>query len=226
MRIDIISCQPDLFTNIFQKSIIGRAVEKKILEIHLHNLHNWALDKFKHIDDTPFGGGSGMIIKCQPIFDCIEELKQQRKYDEIIYMTPDAPVLKQSVSNKLSLLCNIIILCGHYKGIDQRVRDKLITLELSIGDYVLTGGELPAMVLVDSIVRLLSGALGDTESALTDSFMDGLLEAPIYTKPFSYLGMDVPEVLLSGNHKKISEWKSEQSYNKTKNIRPDLLEDL
>ena len=225
MRIDIISCQPDLFTNIFQKSIIGRAIEKKYVEINIYNLHNWALDKFKHIDDSPFGGGGGMIIKCQPIFDCIEELKKERRYDEVIYVTPDASVLKQSVCNRLSLLNNIIILCGHYKGIDQRVRDNLITLEVSIGDYVLTGGELPAMVLVDSVVRLIPGVLGDSESALTDSFMDGLLEAPIYTKPAIYKGLDVPEVLLSGNHQKIFDWKSEQSYNKTKNIRPDLLEE-
>jgi tRNA (guanine37-N1)-methyltransferase len=225
MKIDIISCQPNLFTNILQNSIVGRAIEKKYVEINIHNLHNWAIDKYKHIDDTPFGGGSGMVIKCQPIFDCIEELKSQQKYDEIIYMTPDASLLKQNVSNKLSLLNNIIILCGHYKGIDQRVRDNLITMEISIGDYVLTGGELPAMVLVDSIVRLIPGVLGDAESALTDSLMDGLLEAPIYTKPANYKGMDVPEILVSGNHQKIFDWKREQAYIKTKNIRPDLLEE-
>ena len=225
MRIDIISCQPNLFTNVIQNSIIGRAIEKKCIEINLHNLHDWALDRFKHIDDTPFGGGSGMVIKCQPIFDCIEELKTQRQYDEIIYMTPDAAVLKQSNCNRLSMLNNIIILCGHYKGIDQRVRDTLITMEISIGDYVLTGGELPAMVLVDSVVRLIPGVLGDSESALTDSFMDGLLEAPIYTKPANYKGLDVPEMLLTGHHKKIFDWKSEQSYNKTKLIRPDLLDE-
>ena len=225
MRIDIISCQPDLFTSVLRNSIIGRAIDKKYVEINIYNLHNWALDKYKHIDDTPFGGGSGMIIKCQPIFDCVEELKSQREYDEIIYMTPDAPVLKQNICNKLSLINNILILCGHYKGIDQRVRDRLITLEISIGDYVLTGGELPAMVLIDSVVRLMPGVLGDCESALTDSFMDGLLEAPIYTKPASYKGMDVPEVLLSGHHQNITDWKAEQAYLKTKNIRPDLLEE-
>ena len=224
MRFDIISSQPNMFVNILNSSILGRAIDNNYVQINIHNLHNWALDKFKHIDDTPFGGGSGMVIKCQPIFDCIEELKSQRDYDEIIYMTPDAPVLKQNISNKLSMLSNIILLCGHYKGIDQRVRDTLITMELSIGDYVLTGGELPAMVLVDSIVRLIPGVLGDSESALTDSFMDGLLEAPIYTKPSTYKDLNVPDVLLSGNHQKIQDWKLDQSYKKTQQIRPDLLE--
>ena len=233
MRIDIITSQPDLFTSVLANSIIGRAIANKCINVNIHNLHNWAKDKFKHIDDTQYGGGSGMVIKCQPVFDCIDELKQKlynssnepfNKYDEIIYMTPDAPKLIQDDANRLSLLNNIIILCGHYKGIDQRIRDELITMEISIGDYVLTGGELPAMVLLDSVVRLIPGVLSDIESALTDSFMDGLLEPPIYTKPAIYKGLEVPEVLLSGNHQNINQWRQEKSYHKTKTIRPDLLD--
>ena len=212
--------------SIINTSIINNARKNGVVEIYLHNLHDFALDKFKHIDDYPFGGGAGMLIKCQPVFDCIEKLKSERNYDEVIFMTPDAPILTQSTSNKLSLLQNIIILCGHYKGIDQRIRDILITQEISIGDYVLSGGELPALVLVDSIVRLLPGAIGDSESALEDSLMDGLLEAPQYTRPADYRGLKVPEILLSGHHKNIEEWKQEQSFNKTQNIRPDLLDTI
>jgi len=204
-------------------SIIGNARKRGIVEIYLHNIHNYALDKFKHIDDYPFGGDAGMLIKCQPVFDCIEKLKSERHYDEIIFMTPDAKILTQSESNRLSLLDNIIILAGHYKGIDQRIRDVLVTSELSIGDYVLTGGELPTLVLVDSIIRLIPGVIGDSESALDDSFMDGLLESPQYTRPSDFRGYGVPEILLSGNHKLIEEWKQEQSLIKTQKIRPDLL---
>ena len=224
MQIDIITSQPDLFTSVINNSIIRRAIINKYVNVNIYNIHNWAKDKFKHIDDTQYGGGSGMVIKCQPVFDCINELKSKNKYDEIIYMTPDATKLTQDNVNKLSLLNNIIILCGHYKGIDQRIRDELITMEISIGDYVLTGGELPAMVLLDSVVRLLPGVLSDIESALTDSFMDGLLEAPIYTKPAIYNGLEVPDVLLSGNHQNIKKWRQEKSYSKTKLIRPDLLD--
>ena len=223
MRIDIISAVPESMASVINTSIINNARKKGIVEIHLHNIHDYALDKFKHIDDYPFGGDAGMLIKCQPVFDCIEKLKSERNYDEIIFMTPDAPLLTQSTSNKLSLLQNIIILCGHYKGIDQRIRDVLITMEISIGDYVLTGGELPALVLTDSIIRLLPGAIGDSESALEDSLMNGLLEAPQYTRPSDFRGIKIPEILLSGNHKLIAEWKQEQAFNKTKNIRPDLL---
>ncbi|MCL2039898.1 MAG: tRNA (guanosine(37)-N1)-methyltransferase TrmD [Bacteroidetes bacterium] len=224
MQIDIITSQPDLFTSVLNNSIIGRAIANKFVKVNIHNLHNWAKDKFKHIDDTQYGGGSGMVIKCEPVFDCINELKTTNNYDEIIYMAPDAPKLTQSDANRLSLHSNIIILCGHYKGIDQRIRDELITAEISIGDYVLTGGELPAMVLLDAVIRLIPGVLSDIESALTDSFMDGLLEAPIYTKPAVYKGLNVPDVLLSGNHQHIKEWRQNQSYNKTKLIRPDLLD--
>jgi tRNA (guanine37-N1)-methyltransferase len=225
MRIDIVSAVPELMLSVIDTSIISIAKKKGIVEIILHNLHDYGLDKFKHIDDVPFGGSSGMLLKCQPIFDCIEKLKTEREYDEIIYVTPDAKILEQSTSNKLSLLNNIIILCGHYKGIDQRIRDTLITMELSIGDYVLSGGELPALVLVDSIVRIIPGVIGDSDSALNDSLMDGLLESPQYTRPADFRGQVVPEILLSGNHKKISEWRLEQSFLKTKKIRPDLLND-
>jgi tRNA (guanine37-N1)-methyltransferase len=223
MRIDIISAVPELMQSVIDTSIISIAKKKGIVDIVLHNLHNYGIDKFKHIDDAPFGGAAGMLIKCQPVFDCIEQLQAERKYDEIIYMTPDAKILKQSTANKLSLLNNIIILCGHYKGIDQRIRDTLITIELSIGDYVLSGGELPALVLVDAIIRLIPGAIGDSESALNDSLMDGLLEPPQYTRPADFRGQVVPEILSSGNHKKINEWRLEQSYLKTQKIRPDLL---
>ena len=223
LRIDIISAVPESMNSVISTSIISNARKKEIVEIYLHNLHDYALDRFRHIDDYPFGGDAGMLIKCQPVFDCIEKLKSERNYDEIIFMTPDAPLLTQSISNKLSLLQNIIILCGHYKGIDQRIRDILITMEISIGDYVLTGGELPALVLTDSIIRLLPGAIGDSESALEDSLMNGLLEAPQYTRPADFRGIKVPEILLSGNHKLIAQWKEEQALTKTKNIRPDLL---
>jgi tRNA (guanine37-N1)-methyltransferase len=209
--------------SMINSSIIRNALQKNVVEIAIHNLHDYALDKFKHIDDYPFGGDAGMLLKCQPVFDCIEKLKSERNYDEVIFMTPDAQLLTQSTSNRLSLLQNIIILAGHYKGIDQRIRDILITLELSIGDYVLTGGELPALVLADSIIRLIPGAIGDSESALEDSLMDGLLEAPQYTRPADFKGYKVPEILLSGHHQKINDWKREQSYEKTKKIRPDLL---
>ena len=223
MRIDVISCQPQIFESVIKSSIIGRASESKKVSIHIHNIHDYALDRFRHIDDKPFGGGSGMVIKCQPVFDCIEALIKERSYDEIIYMTPDALVLTQNICNEISLKKNLILLCGHYKGIDQRIRDVFVTREISIGDYVLTGGELPAMVLLDSVVRLIPGVLGDSESALTDSYMDGLLEAPIYTRPATFRGHNVPDVLLEGNHLAIENWKSEEAFNKTKRIRPDLF---
>ncbi len=223
-RIDLITAFPEMCKTVINTSIMRIAQEKDLVEIHIHNLHDYADNKFKHIDDKPFGGTAGMIIKCQPVFDCIEKLKAEREYDEIIYMTADGEPLKQAISNELSLKQNIIILAGHYKGIDQRIRDLLITREISIGDYVLSGGELPALILADSIIRLLPGAIGDAESALEDSYMDGLLEAPNYTRPANFRGYKVPEVLLSGNHKKIQEWKEQQSIEKTKQRRPDLLE--
>jgi len=223
MRIDIISAVPELMTSYIQGSILRIAQEKRLVEIHLHNLHDYALDRFRHIDDTPYGGGAGMIIKCQPIFDCIEKLQQERAYDEIIYVCADGYPLTQTLCNELSLTQNVIILAGHYKGIDQRVRDYSVTREISIGDYVLSGGELPALVLTDAIVRLIPGVIGNAESALEDSFQNGLLEPPQYTKPSEFRGMRVPEVLLSGNHERIRQWREQQALEKTRLRRPDLL---
>lgn len=224
MRIDIVTAHPAMFESVLGTSILKIAQEKVKVEFFLNNLHDYAKDKFKHIDNTPFGGGAGMLIQCEPVFDCIEKLKTERTYDEIIFMSADGETLTQSVCNEISLCENIIILCGHYKGIDQRIRDVLVTREISIGDYVLSGGELPAMILADSIVRLIPGVLGDAESALDDSFMDGHLEPPQYTKPANFRGLTVPEVLLSGNHKEIKKWRQEKSLEKTQIRRPDLLE--
>jgi len=223
MMIDIITAHPAMFESVLKTSIIRIAQEKQIVHIRLHNLHDYADDKFKHIDDTPYGGGAGMIIKCEPVFKCIENLTESKEYDEIIYMTADGEKLNQKIANEISMKKNIIILAGHYKGIDQRIRDRLITREISIGDYVLSGGELPAMVLIDSIVRLVPGVLGNAESALEDSFQNGLLEPPYYTKPADFRGMKVPEILISGNHKEINKWREEQSLLKTRQRRPDLL---
>jgi len=225
LRIDIITAFPDMFSPVIDVSIIRIAREKGFVNIFIHNLHDYADNKFRHIDDTPYGGGAGMLIKCQPVFACIENLKKERNYDEIIYMSADGEPLKQSTANALSLTQNLIILAGHYKGIDQRIRDKLITKEISIGDYVLTGGELPALVLTDAIIRLIPGVLGDSESALEDSFMEGLLEPPYYTKPEIFEGLQVPKILTTGNHKNITEWKIQQAIDKTRKRRPDLLQD-
>ena len=225
LHIDIVSAVPDSIRDYLNYSIIKIAKEKGLVEIELHNLHDYANNKYKRIDDYPFGGGAGMIIGCEPVFKCIENLKSQRDYDEIIYLTPDAPVLNQATSIELSLKKNLIFLAGHYKGIDQRIRDTLITKEISIGDYVLTGGELPALVLADSIIRLLPGVIGDAESALYDSFQDGLLEHPIYTRPADFRGMKVPDVLIGGNHAEIEKWKHEQAMEKTKKLRPDLYKE-
>ena len=224
MRIDIISAVPESMISFLESSILANAQNKKIVEIFLHNLHDYADDKFKHIDDYPYGGGSGMLIKCKPVFDCIEFLLKERKYNEIIFMTPDAPILTQDTSKELALLENIIIIAGHYKGIDQRIRDVYITKEISIGDYVLSGGELPALVLIDSIVRLLPGVLNNSESALSDSLMDGFLESPQYTRPAKFRDLEVPSILLSGDHKKIEKYRIEESIRLTKEKRPDLLE--
>ncbi len=224
MRIDIISAAPDLLESPFQHSIIKRAQEKNLAKIYVHNLRNYGLGNYKQIDDTQFGGGAGMVLMIEPISNCIEALLEKRSYDEIIYMTPDAKTLNQSTANTLSLKENIIILTGHYKGIDQRIRDKYITKEISIGDYVLTGGELAAAVLVDAVVRLIPGVIGDEQSALTDSFQDNLLSPPVFTRPANYKGMKVPDVLLSGNFKKIEDWRAEKAYERTKKIRPDLLD--
>ncbi len=224
IRIDILSAVPDIMVSAINASIIKIAQEKGIAKINLHNLHDYSDNKFRHIDDYPFGGAAGMLIKCQPVFDCIEKLRSERDYDEIIYMSADGQNLNQSISNELSLKRNIIIIAGRYKGIDQRIRDYFVTREISIGDYVLSGGELPAIVLTDSIVRLLPGVLGDLSSALEDSYQDGMLEPPRYTRPAEFRGMKVPEVLLSGDPKKIKEWENEQSINKTKSRKPYLLD--
>jgi tRNA (guanine37-N1)-methyltransferase len=225
LHIDIVSAVPDSISEYLNHSIIRIAKEKGLVEVELHNLHDYANNKYKRIDDYPFGGGAGMIIGCEPVFKCIEHLKSQREYDEIIYLTPDASVLNQATSIELSLKKNLLFLAGHYKGIDQRIRDTLITKEISIGDYVLTGGELPALVLADSIIRLLPGVIGDAESALYDSFQDGLLEHPIYTRPADFRGLKVPDVLLGGNHAEIDKWKHNQALEKTKKFRPDLYSD-
>ena len=223
MRIDIITVSPELIKSPFEYSIIKRSIDKGLVEVHFHDLRTYAINKYGKIDDYQFGGGAGMVLMIEPIDKCISKLKSEREYDEIIYMTPDAAVLNQQTANKLSLKENIIILCGHYKGVDQRVRDLFITKEISIGDFVLSGGELGAAVLCDSIIRLIPGVLGDETSALTDSFQDNLLSPPIYTRPSAYNTHKVPDILLSGNFPKIDEWRSEKALEKTKNTRPDLL---
>ena len=225
MRIDIISAVPNLLESPFQHSIVKRAQENGFLEIQIHDLRNYGLGNYKQIDDTQFGGGAGMVLMIEPIVNCIKKLQSERNYDEIIYMTPDAKTLNQTTANSLSLKENILILTGHYKGIDQRIRDKYITKEISIGDYVLTGGELAAAVLVDAVVRLIPGVIGDEQSALTDSFQDNLLSPPVYTRPAEFEDMKVPDVLLSGNFKKIDDWRYEKALERTKQIRPDLLDD-
>lgn len=222
MRIDIISAVPELLTGPLDYSIVGRARKAGHVEVVIHDLRSYTTDKHGRVDDYPYGGGAGLVMTAQPIFDCIQSLKKQRAYDEVIFPTPDAPVIEQQKVNKLTLLNNIILLCGHYKGVDQRVRDELVTLEVSIGDYVLSGGELPAMVLVDSIVRLLPGVLGDAESALDDSFQDGLLSPPVYTRPACFRGNTIPEVLTSGNHNEIRKWREQKAIELSKKVRPDL----
>lgn len=224
MRIDIISVLPELMVSPFQTSILKRAIDKGIVEVHFHQLRDWSVNKHRQIDDEPYGGGAGMVMMIEPIDKCISELKSQRDYDEIIYLTPDGETLNQKIANTLSIKNNLIFLCGHYKGIDQRVRDLHITKEISIGDFVLTGGELAACVLADSIIRLVPGVLNDEQSALTDSFQDDLLSPPIYTRPESYKGLDVPKILLSGNFAKIEEWRHDQAIKITTEKRPDLLE--
>ena len=225
MRIDIITVSPELIKSPFEFSIIKRAIDKNLVEVHFHDLRTYALNDYGKIDDYQFGGGAGMVLMIEPIDKCISKLKEERTYDEVIYMTPDASTLNQKTANTLSLKENIIILCGHYKGVDQRVRDLFITKEISIGDYVLSGGELGAAVLCDAIIRLIPGVLGDETSALTDSFQDNLLSPPVFTRPSEYKGLKVPEVLLSGNFPKIEDWRNEKAYEHTKKIRPDLLED-
>ena len=224
MRIDIISVLPELMESPFQTSILKRAVQKGLAEVHFHQLRDWSSGKHRQVDDEPYGGGAGMIMMIEPIDKCISDLRSQRNYDEVIYLTPDGETLTQKIANTLSIRGNLIFLCGHYKGIDQRVRDLHITKEISIGDYVLTGGELAACVLADSVIRLLPGVLNDEQSALTDSFQDNLLSPPIYTRPAEYKGLKVPDILLSGNSKKIEEWQHEQALEITLKKRPDLLD--
>lgn len=223
MRIDIITVVPDILTSPFEVSILKRAIEKGLVEIHLHNLRDYVTDNYKQIDDYQFGGGAGMVMMIEPIDKCISNLKSQRDYDEVIYMTPDGERFTQKTANTISLKENIIILCGHYKGVDQRVRDHFITKEISIGDYVLSGGELAAAVVCDAVIRLIPGVLGNETSALTDSFQDDLLAPPVYTRPADYKGWKVPEVLTSGNFPLIETWREDQSYERTKRLRPDLL---
>lgn len=225
MRIDIISVLPELMVSPFQTSILKRAMQKGLAEVHFHQLRDWAVGKHRQVDDEPYGGGAGMVMMVEPLDKCISELKSQRNYDEIIYLTPDGETLTQKLANTLSIKNNLIFLCGHYKGIDQRVRDLHITKEISIGDYVLTGGELAACVLADSVIRLLPGVLNDEQSALTDSFQDDLLSPPIYTRPEEYKGLKVPEVLLSGHSGKIEEWRHDEAVRITRERRPDLLDE-
>jgi len=223
MRIDIITVLPQLLESPFSHSILKRAIDKKLVEVNLINLRDYSTSKQKSVDDYAFGGGAGMVMSIEPIANCINALKAERMYDEVIYTSPDGETLNQKMSNQLSTLNNIIILCGHYKGVDQRVRDHFITKEISIGDYVLSGGELAAAVICDSIIRIIPGAISDETSALTDSFQDNLLAPPIYTRPAEFNGWKVPDILLSGHNENIENWRHEQSVERTKKRRPDLL---
>lgn len=224
MRIDIITCLPSLFEGPMNQSIVKRSQAKGVVEIHIHNLRDYSTSKHKNVDDYAYGGGAGMVLTIEPIDACISKLKAERTYDEVIFLTPDGETLNQNIANGLANLQNIVLLCGHYKGVDQRVRDHLVTREISIGDYVLSGGELAAMVLADAVIRLLPGVLNDETSALTDSFQDNLLSAPVYSRPAEYKGWKVPDVLLSGHEANIEKWRHEQSLQHTKDRRPDLLE--
>ncbi len=225
MRIDLITVLPNLVRSPLDHSILQRAQEKGLVEIHVHDLRDWGLGSYRQIDDLPYGGGGGMVLRPEPLFACVESLQENlgEPYDEIIYLTPDGETLDQPLANRLSLSKNLLLIAGHYKGIDQRVRDTLVTREISIGDYVLSGGELPALVLIDALARLIPGVIGDANSALSDSFQDGLLDAPAYTRPPEFNGMSVPVVLTSGDHNAILSWREEQRLEKTQRLRPDLL---
>lgn len=223
MRIDIISVLPELMESPFKASILKRAMQKGIAEVHFHHLREWGLGKHRQVDDEPYGGGAGMVMMIEPIDKCISSLKAERNYDDVIYLTPDGETLNQKIANTLSIQENLIFLCGHYKGIDQRVRELHVTKEISIGDYVLTGGELAACVLADSVIRLIPGVLNDEQSALTDSFQDDLLSPPIYTRPEEYKGLKVPEILLSGHTQAIEDWRYDEATRITQEKRPDLL---
>lgn len=226
MRIDILTLFPEMFHGVFSESIIKRGIEKKLVEIYTHNIRDYSTDKHRRVDDYPFGGGAGMVMMIEPIANAIQYLRSEREYDEVIFVTPDGVPFKQNKANELSLKKNIIILCGHYKGIDERIRDLFITQEISIGDFILSGGEIAAMTIVDAIVRIIPGVIGDESSALTDSFQNGLLSPPIYTRPANYQGLEVPEILLSGHEKNIADWRFEQQIKKTRERRPDLLEGI
>lgn len=224
MRIDFLTVVPEMFESPLGCSILKRASEKGLVEFHVHNIRDYTLNKHRKVDDYPFGGEAGMVMQVQPVDDCITALRKEREYDEVIFMTPDGEVFDQPMANQLSLLRNIIILCGHYKGVDYRIREHLVTREISIGDYVLTGGELPALCVADAVARLVPGVLGDEQSALSDSFQDNLLAPPVYTRPADYKGWRVPDILLSGHEAKIAEWRYEQALERTRRLRPDLLE--
>ncbi|MEY3983038.1 MAG: hypothetical protein RL160_595 [Bacteroidota bacterium] len=226
MRIDVISAVPGILDGVLNHSIVKRAQDKGLAAIVVHNLHDFGIGKYRQIDDYPFGGGAGMVLMAEPISRCIDQLKSERSYDEVIYLTPDGQTLNQAAANRLSLAGNLLLLCGHYKGIDQRIRDLYVTKEISVGDYVLTGGELAAAIVIDAVVRLLPGVLGNEESALSDTFQDQLLAPPVYTRPELFAGLQVPEVLLSGDHAKIAAWRMEQSHERTQKLRPDLLDGL
>ncbi|MCH5239121.1 MAG: tRNA (guanosine(37)-N1)-methyltransferase TrmD [Muribaculaceae bacterium] len=223
MRIDFITVLPEMFDSVLGTSILKRVQTKGLAQLVVHNLRDYTDDAYRKVDDYPFGGEAGMVMKIEPVDRCISFLREQRDYDEVIFTSPDGETFNQQIANRMSMLENIIILCGHYKGVDYRIREHLVTREISIGDYVLTGGELPAMVMADAILRLLPGAIGDEQSALSDSFQDNLLAPPIYTRPADYKGWKVPEILLSGHEAKISEWRHEQSLSRTQRLRPDLL---
>lgn len=225
MRLDIITLFPDMMSSIFNESILKRAQNKGIVEVCFHDLREYSTNNYRSVDDYPYGGGAGMVIGIEPVANCIDKLKSERNYDDVIYTSPDGELLSQPLANELSLKNNLMILCGHYKGIDERIREYLITREISIGDYVLTGGELAAAVIGDAIIRLIPGVLNDEVSALTDSFQNGLVSPPVYTRPVEFRGMRVPDILLSGNHAKIEQWQLEQSIERTKKSRPELLDE-
>ena len=224
MRIDILTVLPEMFDSPLGCSILKRAQQKGLVEFHVHNLRDYTTNRHRKVDDYPFGGEAGMVMQVQPIDACISALKAERNYDEVIFTSPDGEVFNQSMANSMSMLNNIIILCGHYKGVDYRVREHLITKEISVGDYVLTGGELPAIIISDAIVRLIPGAIGDEQSALSDSFQDNLLAPPVYTRPAEYNGWRVPDILLSGHEARIADWRQEQALERTRRLRPDLLD--
>ena len=226
IRIDVISVIPGFFDSTLDNGLLSIARKKNHAEIYIHNLHDYGLGRYKQVDDAPFGGGAGMVLRPEPVFACIEALKSEREYDEVIFLSPDGTLFEQSMANRLSRKKNLLILCGHYKAIDERIRQSLITMEISIGDVVVSGGEIPALLLMDAVVRVIPGVLGDSESALTDSFQTGLLDCAYYTRPSEFRGMKVPEVLLSGHHSKIEQWRSENALERTRQRRPDLLDHI